>query len=64
MDFQSIPLHIVYNFQHLEPIHYVDGLFKSLLIFLVNDPKVTIDLDDFPFVLELVVQQPPIQLLH
>jgi hypothetical protein len=53
----------VYTFQHLEPIQYVDGLFKSLPIFLVNDPKVTIDLDDFPFVSKLVVQQPPIQII-
>jgi hypothetical protein len=30
--------------------------------FRINDPKVTIDLDDFPFFLELVVQQPPIHL--
>ncbi len=30
--------------------------------FQINDSKVTIDLDDFPSLLEFVVQQPPIQL--
>jgi hypothetical protein len=29
MNFQSIPLHILYNFQHFEPIQYVNGLFRS-----------------------------------
>jgi len=48
MDFQSIPLHIAYNSQHFEQIQYVNGLFKSLSIFQINDPKVTLDLDDFP----------------
>ncbi len=33
MDFQSIPLHIIYSFEHFEPIQYVNGLSKSLLIF-------------------------------
>jgi hypothetical protein len=33
-----------------------------LLTFEINDPKVTIDLDDFPSLLKLVVHQPPIQL--
>jgi hypothetical protein len=33
MDFQSIPLHITYNFQIFEPIQYVNGLFKSLFTF-------------------------------
>jgi hypothetical protein len=40
MNFQYIPLHIVYNFQHFEPIEYVNGLFQSLSIFQMNDPKV------------------------
>jgi hypothetical protein len=26
MNFQSIPLHIVYSNQHFEPIEYVNGL--------------------------------------
>jgi hypothetical protein len=47
MDFQSIPLHIAYNSQHFEQIQYVNGLSKYLPIFQINDPKVTIDLDDF-----------------
>jgi hypothetical protein len=47
MDFQSIPLRIMYNFQHFEPIQYVNGLFKSLPTFQVNNSKVNIDLDDF-----------------
>jgi len=29
MDFQSIPLYITYNFQHFEPIEYVNALFQS-----------------------------------
>jgi hypothetical protein len=56
MEFQSIPLHITYSFQHFEPIQYVNGLTRFLLTFQINDPKVTIDLDDFPFPLELVLQ--------
>jgi hypothetical protein len=62
MDFQSICLHIVYNSQHFEPIQYVNGLSRSLPIFQVNNPKVSIDLNDFLSLLELVMQQPPIQL--
>jgi hypothetical protein len=62
MDFQSIPLHIIYSFQHFEPIQYVIGLSKSLLTYQINDPKVTINLDDFPYLSKLVVQQPLIQL--
>ncbi len=33
IDFQFIPLHIIYNSQHFEPIQYVNGLFKSLSTF-------------------------------
>jgi len=33
MGFQSILLDITYNFQHFEPIQYVNGLFTSLLTF-------------------------------
>ncbi len=61
MDFQSIPLHIAYNSQHFEPIEYVNGLSQSSPIFQANDPKVHIDLDDFPSFLELVMQKPQIQ---
>jgi hypothetical protein len=56
MDFQSIPLHITYSSQHFEPIQYVNGLFKSLPTFPVNDPKVTIHLDDFLFISKSVMQ--------
>ncbi len=47
MAFQSIPLHITYNSQHFELIQYFNGLSRSLLTFEINDPKITIDLDDF-----------------
>jgi hypothetical protein len=47
MDFQSIPLHIAYGSQHFELIQCVNNLFRFLLTFQINDPKVTIDLDDF-----------------
>jgi hypothetical protein len=57
MDFQFIPLHIVYNFQHFEPIEYVNGLSHSSLIFQANDPKLHIDLDDFPSFLKLLMQK-------
>jgi hypothetical protein len=60
MDFQSI--HITYNFQHFEPIQYGNGLSRSLPTFQVNDPKVTINLNDFSSFSKLVVQQPFIQL--
>jgi hypothetical protein len=62
MDFQSTPLHIVYSFQYFELIQYVNGLFKFLPTFQVNDSKITIDLDDFASFLKLMVQQSPIQL--
>ncbi len=64
MDFQSIPFHVLYNFQHFEPIQYVNGLFRSSPIFQVNNSKVSIDLNDFRSLLELVMQQPPIQLMQ
>jgi len=51
MDFQFIPLYISYTFQHFEPIQYVNGVFRYLPIFQINDPKVTIDLNDFPSLL-------------
>jgi hypothetical protein len=49
MDFQFIPLHIVYNFQHSKPIEYFNDLFRSLPTFQRNDCKVHIDLDDFRY---------------
>ncbi len=58
-----IPLHITYNSQHFEPIQYVNNLPRPLPIFQLNDSKVTIDLNDFPSLLESTVQQPCIQLL-
>jgi len=54
MDFQSIPLHIIYNFQNFEPIEYVNGLSWLSFIFQVNNPKVHIDLNDFPSFLKLM----------
>jgi hypothetical protein len=62
MDFQSIHLHIVYNFQHFESIQYVNGLSRALPTFQVNDSKVTTDLDDFSFFSKSMILQPPIQL--
>ncbi len=62
MDFESTPLHITYSFQHFEIIQYVNGLSKFLLTYQINDPKVTINLNDFPYLSKLMVQQPPIQL--
>jgi hypothetical protein len=55
MDFQSIPLHIAYSSQHFEPIQYVNGLSKSLPTFQINDPKITIDSNDFPSFLKSMV---------
>ncbi len=52
MDFQSIPLHITYSSQHFESIQYVNGLSRFLPTFQINNPKVTIDLNDFPSFLE------------
>jgi len=49
MNFQSIPLYIVYSSQHFEPIVYGNSPFRSSLIFRAHDAKIHIDLDDFPF---------------
>jgi hypothetical protein len=57
MDFQFIPMHIIYNFQHFEAIEYVNGLFRSLLSFRTNDHKVHIYLNDFPSFSELMMQK-------
>ncbi len=64
MDFQSISLHITYNFQHFELIQHVNGLSRSLPTFQVNDSKVTMDWNDFSSLSRLVMQQPLIQLLQ
>ncbi len=56
MDFQSIPLHITYSFQNFKPIQYGNGLSKFWPTFQVNDPKVTIDLDDFSSLSESMAQ--------
>ncbi len=61
MAFQSIPLHIIYNYQHFELIQYFNGLSRSLFIFQLY-PKITIDLDDFLSLLKSMVQQPLMQL--
>ncbi len=63
MDFQSIPLHITYSSQHFEPIQYVNGI-SRFTYFQVHKSKVNIDLDDFPSLSELMMQQPLIQLLQ
>jgi hypothetical protein len=56
MDFQSIPLHIAYRYQHFEPIQYVNGLSNFLPTLQVNDSKITIDLDDFPSLSKSMMQ--------
>ncbi len=55
-------IYITYSSQHFELIQYVSGLSRFLFTYQVNDPKVIIDLDDFPSLLKSVVQQPCIQL--
>jgi hypothetical protein len=46
-DFQSIPLHITYNFQHFEPIEYVNSVSKILHVFKTNNPNMIFNLDKF-----------------
>jgi hypothetical protein len=57
MDFQCIPLHIAYSFQHFKQIQYVNNLSRSLPTFQINDPncKITIDLNDFPSLSKSIV---------
>ncbi len=50
------------NSQHFESIQYVNGLFRFSFTLQINDSKVNIDLDDFPSLSKLEMQQPPIQL--
>jgi len=38
--FSIYPLHTTYNFQHFEPIEYVNGLSHSSPTFQANDPKI------------------------
>ncbi len=64
MNFQSIPIHIAYNFKHFEPIEYDNGAHKFFHAFEPNDPKVTINLDEFPLFLESTMQQFPLQILQ
>jgi len=61
MNFQSIPLHIVYSFQHFEPNEYVNGLSTYTFIFQMNDPKVHKNLDGFPSFSELMMPKLHIQ---
>ncbi len=60
VDFQFIPLHITYNFPHFEPIEYDNGVHRFFHAFEPRDPKMTINLDEFPL---LTVQQFPLQIL-
>ncbi len=60
MEFQSIPLNIMYSFQHFKSIQYVNGLTNSLFTFKLMIPKLPYILNDFSFLLELILQQPPI----
>jgi len=46
-DFQYIPLHVTYTFQHFEPIEYVNGVFNFLHVFKTNNPKMILNLDEF-----------------
>ncbi len=62
MDFQFIPLHRVLVLNILK--QYVNGLFRFLFAFQVNDFKISKDLYDFSSFSKLVVQQPPILLLQ
>jgi hypothetical protein len=39
MDFQSIPLHTVYNFQHFKPIEFFNGVLSSFYVFQQIIPK-------------------------
>jgi hypothetical protein len=48
VDFPSIPLLIAYNSQHFEPIEYDNCVPRFFHTFEPNDPKVTINLDEFP----------------
>jgi hypothetical protein len=50
MDYQSIPLHITYNFQHFELIDYDNGVSRFFCAFEPNDPKMTTNLDKFPLI--------------
>jgi hypothetical protein len=38
---------LTYNFQHFEPIEYVNGVSKILHAFKINNPKMIFNLDEF-----------------
>jgi hypothetical protein len=40
MDFQSIPLHITYNFQQFEPIQYANGLYIYIYAYSSSTTKI------------------------
>ncbi len=50
VDFQSIPLHITYNSQHFESIDYDNGVPRFSHALEPNDPKMTINLDEFSLI--------------
>jgi hypothetical protein len=64
MNFQTIPLYITCSSQHFEQLDYFNGAPRSLHVFRINDPKVIINLDEFPSFLESTKQQPLIQFSH
>jgi hypothetical protein len=57
MDFQFVPLHITYEFQHFEPIEYANSVARFILTFETNDPKVIINLNEFSFLSKPMVWQ-------
>ncbi len=64
MDFQSIPAYMACSFQHFEPLDYFNGAPRSVHVFQINDPKVIINLDEFPFLSEPTKQQLHVQFSH
>jgi hypothetical protein len=64
VNFQLILLHIAYISQHVEPIKYHNGVLGFLRAFETNDPKMTINLDDFSLIFKSMMQQLPIQFLQ
>jgi len=64
VNFQLILLHTSYIFQHFEPIKYDNGVLGFLYAFETNDPKMTINLDEFSLISKSMMQQIPIQFLQ
>jgi hypothetical protein len=60
--FSIYPLTYSIQFLTFSTIQYVNGLFKFLPTFQVNDSKISTNLDNFPSLLESMMQQLPIQL--